>query len=87
MININWGNLKVLILNVDGTLYNQSKLRKRMSIELFKYYLVTPLKMKELLILYFFRMEREKKVGYQGFDLESKQISGVRTDLMFLLKS
>jgi putative hydrolase of the HAD superfamily len=73
MIDINWKTLKVLILDVDGTLYDQSKLRKRMLIELLKYYIVRPLKLKELLILYHFRALREKMAGFEGTDLESEQ--------------
>jgi len=71
--NINWENLKVLILDVDGTLYNQSKLRKKMLFALFGYYLFRPWQIKDLLILYHFRSEREKKAGYCGTDLENEQ--------------
>lgn len=70
---IDWGNLKVLILDVDGTLYNQSRLRTSMLFALLKYYLVRPLQIKDLLILYFFRSEREKRAGYCSNDLENEQ--------------
>jgi putative hydrolase of the HAD superfamily len=70
---INWKNLKVLILDVDGTLYNQSRLRTSMLFALLKYYLIRPLQIKDLLILYFFRSEREKKAGYCCNDLENEQ--------------
>ncbi|MBB6269870.1 HAD superfamily hydrolase (TIGR01549 family) [Pedobacter cryoconitis] len=70
---IDWENLKVLILDVDGTLYSQSRLRTKMLFALLKYYLVRPLQLKELLILYFFRSEREKRAGYCSNNLENEQ--------------
>ena len=70
---IDWENLKVMILDVDGTLYNQSRLRTRMSFALLKYYLVRPLQIKDLLILYFFRSERKKRAGYCSNNLENEQ--------------
>lgn len=73
MTSIDWAKLKVLILDVDGTLYDQSKLRKKMLFYLLKYYLFRPSRIKELLILYHFRREREKKAGYHCLDLEAEQ--------------
>ncbi|WP_160292140.1 HAD family hydrolase [Pedobacter lusitanus] len=70
---IDWANLKVLILDVDGTLYNQAGLRTKMLFALLKYYLVRPLQIKDLLILYVFRSEREKRAGYCGNNLEHEQ--------------
>lgn len=70
---IDWEKIKVLILDVDGTLYNQSGLRRRMLYALLKYYLVRPIQFKDLLILYFFRSEREKRAGYCGNNLEIEQ--------------
>lgn len=70
---IDWGKIKVLILDVDGTLYNQSGLRRKMLYALLKYYLVRPLQLKDLLILYFFRSEREKRAGYCSNNLEIEQ--------------
>lgn len=58
---------------MDGTLYNQSGLRKRMLYALLKYYLVRPAQFKDLLILYYFRSEREKKAGYCSNNLEAEQ--------------
>ncbi|AMP97242.1 Phosphoglycolate phosphatase [Pedobacter cryoconitis] len=70
---INWKKIKVLILDVDGTLYNQSGLRRRMLYALLKYYLVRPIQLKDLLILYFFRSERGKRAGYCSNNLEIEQ--------------
>lgn len=65
--------LKLVVLDVDGTLYVQSVLRKIMRRKLLSYYLLRPWKIRELLVLYYFRKERENKAGYQGTDLEQEQ--------------
>lgn len=65
--------LQLVIFDVDGTLYGQSKLRKIMLLKLLLYYMVRPWKYKEFLILYHFRKEREKKAGYKGQNLEEEQ--------------
>lgn len=51
--------MKLVIFDVDGTLYNQKVLRKRMLGDLLRYYALRPLKFRELLILKSFREERE----------------------------
>ena len=53
-------NLKMVIFDIDGTLYNQKKLRWYMAIELALYYLIRPWKMGEVQVLMHFRKEREK---------------------------
>lgn len=68
-----WDKLQLVIFDLDGTLYSQSRLRKMMLIRLFTYYIIRPWKYKDLLILYHFRKEREKKAGYKGNDLEEEQ--------------
>jgi len=73
MKNISWDRLQLVIFDVDGTLYNQSKLRKIMFIKLFSYYIIRIWKYRDLLILYHFRKEREKMAGYKGKDLEEEQ--------------
>ncbi|MFA4870520.1 MAG: HAD family hydrolase [Pedobacter sp.] len=73
MENINWGELELVIFDVDGTLYDQKKLRKKMMLALFLHYLMRPWRYKELLILYHFRQEREKRHGYQSDDLQTEQ--------------
>ncbi|UPL50733.1 HAD family hydrolase [Hymenobacter sublimis] len=76
MINtvpINWANLNCVIFDVDGTLYTQGKLRKRMLKSLLQYYGVRPWKLPELLMLRRFRAEREKQTAYAGPDLEADQ--------------
>jgi FMN phosphatase YigB (HAD superfamily) len=81
MINVNWKTLKALIFDVDGTLYDQAKLRRIMFVQLLKYYAPRPGKMREILILYHFRAEREKMAGYRGGDLDSDQYDWCATKL------
>ncbi len=74
---------KAVIFDVDGTLYNQQKLRKLMLIEMLKYYLSHPDELQDLKIIRDFRREREKRALEVVFDLENAQydwaakISGV----------
>lgn len=70
---INWGSIKVVIFDVDGTLYRQSKLRKKMLFALFSYYITKPLHFQDLAILYSFRKEREKNSKYLHGNLEQAQ--------------
>lgn len=64
---------KVVIFDVDGTLYNQKQLRKKMLVSLLSFYLSKPWLYNDLLILHRFRQEREKRTGYVGTDLENAQ--------------
>ncbi|SDJ56756.1 phosphoglycolate phosphatase [Pedobacter sp. ok626] len=70
---LDWKNLKAIILDVDGTLYHQSKLRKKMLFLLLKHYLLHPWQIKDLFVLYHFRKEREKIAGQQFEKLEEAQ--------------
>lgn len=63
----------VVIFDVDGTLYDQSRLRKKMLFSLLSYYALRPWKIQEMLILQHFRMEREKRAGQLFEDLENDQ--------------
>lgn len=73
MNKLDWINLKAIILDVDGTLYHQSKLRKKMLFQLLGYYLFHPLEIRDLFILYHFRKTREKMAGQQYENLEEIQ--------------
>ncbi|WP_162055636.1 HAD family hydrolase [Pontibacter pamirensis] len=64
---------KVVIFDVDGTLYHQPKLRKRMLRALLAYYALRPWRVKEVLILHHFRAEREKRSGSACSSLEDGQ--------------
>lgn len=70
---INWKKIKVVIFDVDGTLYRQSKLRKKMLYALLSYYSLRPWRLKEMLILHHFRAEREKRTGNPCSNLEEAQ--------------
>ena len=65
--------LEVVIFDVDGTLYRQSALRRIMVLKLLYYYGIRPWKYRDLIILYHFRKEREKRAGFEGKDLENAQ--------------
>ena len=71
--NVDWLSTKAVILDVDGTLYDQSRLRKQMAYALATYYSIRPWRWQEILILHHFRIEREKHSGYTGGDLENAQ--------------
>lgn len=73
MKNIFWERLQLVIFDVDGTLYNQSKLRKIMLYKLLTHYFLQPWKYKELQILYHFRREREKRAGLKAPGLNEQQ--------------
>lgn len=73
MENISWQRLQLVIFDVDGTLYEQSKLRKIMFFKLITYYIIRPWKYGDLLILYHFRKEREKRAGYSSDNLQDEQ--------------
>ncbi|WP_207534712.1 HAD family hydrolase [Desertivirga arenae] len=70
---MNWENVKAVIFDVDGTLYEQSRLRKKMLATLLLHYSVRPWRFRELQALYHFRLEREKRPGYCSQDLENEQ--------------
>ncbi|WP_207420130.1 HAD family hydrolase [Desertivirga brevis] len=70
---LNIEDIKAVIFDVDGTLYEQSRLRKKMLFILLKYYSLRPWRFKELQALYHFRIEREKRPGYSCEDLENEQ--------------
>jgi FMN phosphatase YigB (HAD superfamily) len=70
---LDWNTIKAVIFDVDGTLYAQSKLRRRMLYDLLGYYTLRPWRLQEMLLLRRFRAEREKRPGHQGPNLESAQ--------------
>ena len=57
---IDWSQIRLVIFDVDGTLYDQSKMRRKMLIELCKYYMIRPWKIREFLLLKQFRDQRDK---------------------------
>jgi len=70
---LDWNRIKVVIFDVDGTLYTQSKLRKQMLFSLLWYYAWRPWRLNEMRMLQHFRAEREKRAGDCGGDLANAQ--------------
>lgn len=70
---IEWGRIRAVIFDVDGTLYAQSRLRRKMLYDLIGYYALRPWRLREMLILRRFRAEREKRAGIECEGLESAQ--------------
>ncbi len=55
--------IRLVIFDVDGTLYFQRPVRKEMALRLAGYYLTHPWRWKELLGIYYFRKLRETEAG------------------------
>lgn len=70
---IDWSQLKAVVFDVDGTLYNQKKLRKRMLFALLRHYLPRPWQAGDVLLLSRFRSERERRAGQGVPGLEEAQ--------------
>lgn len=70
---VEWDKLKAVIFDVDGTLYDQSKLRKKMLFDLLKYYGWRPWRLREMMMLAHFRTERESRAGQGCQELDSVQ--------------
>lgn len=68
-----WSRVKAVVFDVDGTLYDQSKLRRQMMLALLSHYMLRPWQIKDILLLSRFRVERERRPGYGCPDLESDQ--------------
>lgn len=73
MDRINWKKVKLVIFDVDGTLYSQTALRKKLLPRLSLHYLIRPWRLYELFILYVFRKEREHAHSYAYGNLEQQQ--------------
>ncbi|MCC9137792.1 HAD family hydrolase [Pontibacter silvestris] len=70
---VDWRKVKAVIFDVDGTLYDQSKLRKKMLLALLNFYLWRPWRINEIMMLAHFRSERERRAGRYCQDLENAQ--------------
>lgn len=81
MPNIDWSKIKLVIFDVDGTLYDQGKLRKFIIFELFSYYILRPWKILDLIIIYKFRKFREDLSQQNAKHLEALQYSGAAKSL------
>jgi FMN phosphatase YigB (HAD superfamily) len=73
MDHIEWRNIKLVVFDVDGTMYNQKRLRQKMLFSLVSFYLPRPARWSELRILKIFREEREKNKSRPITDLQHDQ--------------
>ncbi|KAA9325870.1 HAD family hydrolase [Hymenobacter busanensis] len=71
--DINWSTVKAVIFDVDGTLYPQAPLRRKMLVDLVRFYALRPWRLQEMLMLRRFRAEREKRPAYAAGDLANAQ--------------
>lgn len=69
MMRKNITDYDVLIFDLDGTLYDQPKLRFIMAVRLVKYYLCHPFKLRELLLIKEYRSIKENWDNYIKSDL------------------
>lgn len=68
-----WAELQAVIFDVDGTLYDQAKLRRRMAAGFIKSYAFRPWLARELIVINHFRRERERHIFDDVADLERAQ--------------
>jgi FMN phosphatase YigB (HAD superfamily) len=66
-------NFKLFIFDLDGTLYDQRKLRFRILIQLLIRFLCFKMSLKEFRIISSFRKQRENHKGYNSITLENDQ--------------
>ena len=75
--------MEALIFDVDGTLYDQGKLRRRIFLDLFRIFVKNPLFISDINVLYAFRKKREI-LSRDNDDigcLENRQYAGVAHEL------
>ncbi|MBF9236499.1 HAD family hydrolase [Hymenobacter sp. BT683] len=78
--HVQWPSTKAVIFDVDGTLYEQSRLRMKMVGALARYYALRPWRLAEVRLLLRFRAEREKRPGAAGPGLEQAQYAWASRD-------
>lgn len=74
---VDWGALRAVVLDVDGTLYDQRRLRGRMALRLASHFLFRPWTLKDLYILYRFRKMREAIAEAPHSDVDTLQYAVV----------
>ncbi len=78
---IDIASYRLFIFDLDGTLYDQKKLRKTISLHLFLRFLTMRAGIMELRIIDTFRKEREKHKGYASATLNDDQFNWCATVL------
>ena len=71
--SIDWTQIKLVIFDVDGTLYDQKALRRRMSLDLLRYVMMRPWRVKDLLIIQRFRKQREALAHREVHPIDPRQ--------------
>jgi len=69
----NVSSIRAVIFDMDGTLYDQRKLRRKISWEMVKFLLAHPTGLSDLKILWDFRKAREKNASLIDADIEERQ--------------
>lgn len=80
-INKDWQKYKAVIFDVDGTLYNLSKMHRYIFWEMLKYYIVRPCKYLEIFIVYNYRKERERLAHSSANNIAERQYDNVAKKL------
>ncbi len=70
------GKYKAFVFDLDGTLYDQKKLRKIMALRLVGYYIFHPFRIRELMVLKTFRQVRDNWTD-DGDNVDAKQYEAV----------
>lgn len=88
MIGKDWSKIKLVIFDVDGTLYDQSRLRKKMGRSLISHYMLRPWRAYDLQIIRVFRKERElmnfnpvKNIEEAQYELCAKKVKTPATNI------
>ena len=80
-IDQNFSKYKAVIFDVDGTLYDLKKMHRYIFWALLSYYFFQPRQFKDLLIIYWFRRERERLARAGAKDIANQQYTIVAEKL------
>ena len=75
MMQKGFNDYKLYVFDLDGTLYDQPRLRKIMAMRLIKYYILHPFSMTDLLILMYFRKVKDSWTESAADDDIIKKVS------------
>lgn len=79
--NIDWTKYKAVIFDVDGTIYDLSKMHRYIFFAMLKYYLFHFWKCFEIFIIYSFRKEREHLAQINANNIAEQQYENVANKL------
>jgi len=86
-MSVDWNVVEGVVFDIDGTLYDQTKVRRYMLGDLFRYYIVRPWRGDELLLLRNFRLVREKLADEEVHGVGAKQFQETLRRTRFLNSS